>query len=239
MKKLREVLGVLISCSLMLFLCSCCCLRCHKPESACKNLIRDGNFELPDNVSRYGYVGVNDANGQNFGYVQNNTADLVWHGDAVSPDYLGLFPNTYAAHPTDPDQLFHATPNGINFVCFTFNKTSNHGPFNASTLKQDIATPLTVGTYKFSFLQAALSSLYPDVGGLVNVQLMPTTGGTSIFNEDFSVTNTSDWKSRSALIHVRQSDLASNASGLYTIKFSSYSGTNVAVIDAVSLCQKH
>ena len=233
MKNLKDAFDVLAVVSLMVFLTSCCCLRCHKPT--CVNLIRDGNFEDPDNVSNYGYEAY--SQGQSFGFPVNNIG--VWLvAEAETNMAVGLFPNTY--NTSGPNQLFHATPDGTNFVYVGLDPQSNAGPFPASTLKQDIVNPLKAGTYKLSFLQAAFSSNHPEFSGLVNVQLTPTTdGGQGIFNQDFSVTTASDWMTQNAIVTIKPGDILSNPTGLYTIKFISYQGNKVALIDAVMLCEQH
>ena len=222
MKNLKGAFTVLTAVSLMVFLTSCCCFRCHKPKPTCVNLIQDGSFETS---------GCTTACGFNTG----NTFDGVWKViSAPSPDGVDVVGNPYDA------TQFYPAPDGTEILVLNFLMSTA-----SKIVSQDITTSLKAGKiYSLSFFQSAFVFTKPGYGavpGDVNVQLVSTVSGTIVFDQSFHVNKGTGWVLKTAPIHI-------TTAGNYTIKFSSLSSTSTsenphgysaANIDAVSLCEKN
>jgi len=118
-----------------------------------------------------------------------------------------------------PRLQFFTSPDANQFAYL-----GNNG--SATTLAQDLSSPLTAGTtYELQFLQAGFSSI--NFAARVRVQLAPTGGGLAIYDNDFILPAFTPWTQQRATIPV-------TTSGSYTIKFSSFTGS-AAIIDRVAV----
>jgi len=198
------------------------------------NLIKDGGFENPVNVSMYGYETF--LNGRSFGDA-SSTGVGVWNVEApvFSPPLqcaIALFPNSYSTS----NHLFHKTPDGHNFVDIGLKSQGENSPdYPNCSLSQLIQTDLVAGKlYKLSFLQSAFK--YPSlqtIPGNVFVQIYLKDPSSSIYSEHFKVCPGSAWVFQGGDVTV-----PSSSGGQYTIAFSSDDPKSVSIIDAVWLTEK-
>ena len=236
MKTSRGVLTVLIAVNLVALLTTgCCCFRCKKPcpprTAKCAELIVDGNFEA-------GGCGAGSICGKNPGERFGGNFNMgPW---LVGGYQVALIGNALNGVPYEPNAIqpnFFNTPDGNNSAAISL-------WFNVSSLSQELTTPLQAGhTYKLSFLQSSQPPFPPNANaewaaltGNVQVDLVPKVGIQSIPSMLFPIGKNIAFKKQARFITIKPSDISSNPTGIYTIKFSSLGNQTVTIIDAVSFC---
>jgi len=169
------------------------------------NLIRNPGFEsppVPGGAGSYESFGTGSSLGG------------VWRVEATEQGVVVIANDRYP---------FHHSTDGAQFLYLG-------NSWSASTLVQDIATPLQGGRkYLLSFQQSAFTDGFPDenYSGRVIVELRPTAGGDHVFIQEFTVPAFSPWVGKTAVVPVP-------ASGSYSLVLRSFNN-QPAVIDKLRL----
>ena len=164
-------------------------------------VIIDGDFESPI---------VPGTPGSRILYPTGGTFGGGWRVDSA---VVGV------ALKSDGDPDFLPTPDGNQFVYLGQN-------ISVSTLAQDISGSLFSGTiYTVSFLQSGFASL--QFPGRVRLQVTPTSGGATIYDNTFVLPIQSPWVTQAAVFPV-------TTTGSYTVKFTSFNSAG-GIIDRVAI----